>query len=690
MISKVQEEHLARPAYIYIRQSTPSQVLHHQESTERQYALHDKAEQMQWAPARIQILDRDLGQSGQHTTHREDFKRLVTDVSMGRVGAVFALEASRLARSDLDWHRLIEICAISNTLVVDEDGCYDPGDFNDALLLGLKATIAKAELHFLRERLQGGKLNKAKRGELRHALTAGYCYDDAGEAVFDPDQQVQGAVRLLFAVFRETGSAYGVVQHFADHGLRFPKRAYGGAGDGKLIWGRLCPGRVLAVLKNPWYAGLYSFGRYRTHKQIGADGEVRTTTKLTPMDSWPVKLHDHHPAYISWQEFEQNQARLAKNRTNGEETLLSGPAREGLALLQGLLLCAKCGRRISVRYQGNGGVYPTYDCNRLKREALSRTSCLNVRCDLLDRAIAERVVQLLKPAQLELATEALRQLERRDEAICRQWQMRLERAEYEAQLAERRYEQVDPCNRLVAATLEQRWNDALVKLEELKAQQAEVQQQEALTVTAEQRAKVMALAQDFPRLWNAPTTQAKDKKRMLRLLIKDITVERFAEQRLVVLHVRWQGGACEDIQVQLRRKLADQVRYPNELVQRVRELAHELTDDQIVEALNQQGLRPTKAKAFNLSIVRWIRYKHRIPAPVLKRPDERTVQEVAQHFGVSPNLVYYWLERGVIEARRRKPGAPWWITLKREQEHELRAWVRNSTKLQKQPRTKQS
>jgi len=685
MTSKVEAHHLTRPAYIYIRQSTPGQVLHHQESTARQYALKDKAEQMQWAPAAVQILDGDLGKSGRHTTQREDFKRLIADVSMGRVGAVFALEASRLARSDLDWHRLIEICAISSTLVVDEDGCYDPADFNDALLLGLKATIAKAELHFIRARLEGGKLNKAKRGELRVPLPGGFCYDDAGETVFDPDQEVQGAVHLVFQVFRETGSAYGVVQYFAQKELLFPKRAYGGAWDGKLTWKPLGSGRVRELLKNPSYAGLYSYGRYRSRKQICADGEVRSKTERTPMESWHAKLHDHHPGYITWEEFEKNQEVLAKNRTNGEETLLSGAAREGLALLQGLLLCSQCGRRISVRYKGNGGIYPTYDCNRLRREGLSQTSCLNVRCDLLDTAVSQRVLELLNPAQLEIAAAAMRQLEQREGAVCRQWQLRIERAAYEAELAERRYEEVDPSNRLVASTLEKRWNERLVQLNELKTEHAELQQkEEAQTATAEQRMKVMALAQDFPRLWNAPTTKAKDKKRVLRLLIKDITVERIAEQRLVVLHVRWQGGACEDIPVHLRRKPADQVRYTDEIVGRVRELARELNDEQIAEALDREGRRPSKGKAFNVSIVSWIRYKHRIAAPILKCPEELTVKEVAHRLGVSTYVVYYWIERGVIEARRLNQRAPYWITMNPAKEEELRVWVRNSTKLRKQ------
>jgi DNA invertase Pin-like site-specific DNA recombinase len=681
MTSKIQAHHHERPACIYIRQSTLGQVRQHQESTARQYALKDKAIELAWSPAAIRVLDGDLGQSGAHATDREAFKTLVTDVSMGRVGAVFALEASRIARSDLDWHRLIEICAITQTLVIDEDGCYDPADFNDALLLGLKATIAKAELHVIRARLQGGKLNKAKRGELRFPLPVGFSYDEGGQIVLDPDQEVQGAVCLLFRLFRETGSAYAVVQHFAAHALHFPKRAYGGAWNGRLLWGRLGHGRVLGVLKNPSYAGVYTFGRTHTRKQIGADGQVRTRTTRASRESWQVTLPDHHPGYIDWAEFEKNQQLLAQNRTNGEHTVLSGPAREGLALLQGLLLCALCGRRISVRYQGNGGIYPTYDCNALRREGLSTTSCLTVRCDLIDEAVSKRVLDVLKPAQLEVAVEALRQLETKDDGVSRQWQMRIERAEYHAQLAERRYEEVDPSNRLVASTLEKRWNDALVELEQLKTQHAELRQQHALSISPEQRTQVLALAQDFPRLWNAPTTQAKDKKRMLRLLLKDITVERCAERKRLVLHMRWQGGACEDIQISLPPSAADQVRYPDAIVARVRELAGTLVDAQIADTLNREGWRPTKGQAFTVAIVKWIRYKHQIPPPVLKRPEELSVHEVAQQFGVSSHIIYYWIERGVIHGRRLNAGAPYWITLTADKREELRAWVRRSTKI---------
>src|SRR5215831_18676347 len=531
MNPKIAEHHRSRPAYIYLRQSTPSQVRYHPESTERQYALREKALELGWSESLIHTLDRDLGKTGTEMAAREDFKTLVAEVSMGQVGAVFALEVSRLARSNLDWHRLLELCAFTQTLVIDEDGCYDPADFNDGLLLGLLGTMAQAELHFLHARLQGGKLNKAKRGELRFPLSAGLCYDAQGRIILDPDEEVRGAVGLVFRLFRETGSAYAVVHRFAEQGLRFPKRAYGGAWDGQLVWGRLSHGRVLSLLKNPSYAGVYVFGRYQYRREMSASGEVRKRMPAVAMPAWRVSLKQHHEGYISWEEFLQNQERLEKNRTHGEQMVLAGPAREGLALLQGLLVCGHCGRALTVRYLGNGGLYPTYLCNRLRREGLARKDCLSFRCDRLDEAISEEVLKALQPAELELALAAMQELERRDESILRQWQMRLERAEYEAALAERRYQEVDPSQRLVASTLERRWNDDLLHLEDLKKQAGDFQRQQVRVTTDEQRAKVLALATDLPRLWHAPTTQPKDRKRMLRLLIKDITVEKRSDTK---------------------------------------------------------------------------------------------------------------------------------------------------------------
>ena len=588
MNPKIAEHHHSRSAYVYLRQSTPGQVLHHQESTERQYALREKAQELGWSQASIRTLDGDLGKSGTQTAGREDFKTLVADVSMGQVGAVFALEASRLSRSDLDWHRLLELCALTQTLVIDEDGCYDPADFNDGLLLGLKGTMAQAELHFLRMRLQGGKLNKAKKGELRFPLPVGFRHDEQSRIILDPDEEVRGAVSFVFRLFRETGSAFAVVQRFAERGLRFPKRAYGGAWAGQLIWGRLTHSRVLAILKNPSYAGMYVFGRYQYRVQISAQGEVRKRMQAVAMPDWRIRLPEHHEGYITVEEFLKNRERLEKNRTNGEGTILSGPAREGLALLQGLLLCGHCGRALTVRYTGNGGIYPTYLCNWLHHQALATKDCLSFRCDVLDPVIVEEVLKALQPAELELAVVALQELETRDQAIMRQWQMRLERAEYEAALAERRYQEVDPSQRLVASTLEHRWNDALLQLQDLKKQAAEVQRQEARVATPEQKEKVLALARDLPRLWHAPTTHAKDRKRMLRLLIKDITVEKPRPKQLLV-HIRWQGGACTDHSVPLPPNIADRMRYPATVGRSRPRSGSKLARCPIADRLNREG-----------------------------------------------------------------------------------------------------
>lgn len=681
MSTTVTEQHRAKPAYIYVRQSTMGQVRFHQESTERQYGLRDKAQTLGWPPTAIQILDKDLGVSGAQMSGREDFKRLIADVSMGQVGAVFALEASRLARSNLDWHRLIELCALTATLVIDEDGTYDPADFNDGLLLGLKGTLAQAELHFLRARLQGGKLNKAKKGELRFPLPVGLCYDDQGHIILDPDAEVRGAVRLVFKLFHETGSAYAVVQRFAKLALRFPKRAYGGAWDGKLVWGRLTHSRVLGLLNNPSYAGTYVFGRYQSRRTVTPEGEVQHSTQAVSQADWRVTLPQHHPGYITWEEYQDNQTCLAKNRTNSQPRVLSGPAREGAALLQGLLLCGCCGRKLTVRYTGSGGRYPTYECTWRRREGLATADCMTLRCEALDTAIAAQLLAALQPAQLTLAVTALEQLEGRDAAAMRQWEMRLERAAYEAQLAERRYQEVDPSNRLVAATLEQRWNAALEQLEALKAQCLEHQRCEARVATPEQKVKVLALAKDFPRLWRAPTTPAKDRKRMLRLLIKDITVERPPGAPQALLHVRWQGGACTDVAVMLPPKIADRLRYPAETVERVRTLAQTRADADIAKHLNDEGLRSAKGKSFTASMIKWIRYRYEIPSPQLRRPEELTVTQVAERFGVSIHVVHYWIQRAVIKARQLNRGAPYWITLNPKKERELEAWVRRSAKI---------
>jgi hypothetical protein len=372
---------------------------------------------------------------------------------------------------------------------------------------------------------------------------------------------------------------------------------------------------------------------------------------------------------------------LEKNRTNGGVMILSGPAREGLALLQGLLVCGHCGRAITVRYTGNGGIYPSYQCNWLHRDALASKGCMSFRCDVVDTAVAEEVLKALQPDQLGLALAALEGLEARDQGIGHQWQMRLERAEYEAVLAERRYQEVDPSQRLVAATLERRWNEALLHWEELKQQAAEFQRQQTRVATPEQKAKVPALAENLPRLWRAPTTQSKDRKRMLRLLIKDVTVEKSSVPKQLLVHIRWQGNACTDLTVQLPPNIADRVRYPAAIVDRIRDMAQHLQDAEIADQLRREGWVSAKGKPYTTKIIQWIRWRYRIPPPTLQKPEELTVAQVARYFGVSQGVVYYWIERSQLQTRMLNAASPYWITLNEADEQKLRDWVRNSSRI---------
>ena len=539
-------------------------------------------------------------------------------------------------------------------------------DFNDQLLLGLKGTMSQAELHFIRARLQGGKLNKAKKGELRYPLPVGFLHDEEGNIIIDPDKEVYGAVQLVFESFGELETAYGVVHKFAKLKLKFPKRQYGGVWNGKLIWGRLTHNRVLSILKNPCYAGAYVYGKYRCKKIISPEGEIESKTKKLPISSWKVNIKDHHTGYITWEEYLLNKKKLAANRTNGEENLLPGPAREGLALLQGLLICHICGQKLRARYKGNNGIYPTYECVWLKREGLATKACLSIRSDLLDTAISARLLEVLKPDQIKIAFKAVEELEQRNKTLDRQCQMRIDRAKYEAQLAQKRYEQVDPCNRLVAANLERRWNDALVKLEDLKKEYSEQNMKNTLALTEKDKDSVLALAKNFPLLWNAPSTRAKDKKRMLRLLIKDITVEKLSESKKAILYVRWQGGATEKILITIPPNIYDRYRTPDELIEQVRDLARNKTDREIMKYLNDKGCKSPKGKKITLSIIKWIRYRYKIPVPQLKREDELTVKQMAQKFGVSMYVVYYWIERGMVNARRLNSGSPYWIQINPE------------------------
>jgi DNA invertase Pin-like site-specific DNA recombinase len=683
MHHKIQSHHHEKHAYVYLRQSTMSQVRLNRESTERQYALKDRAESLGWPQHKVIVLDNDLGLSGASTNNRDDFKTLVADVSMGKVGAVFALEASRLSRSCTDWHRLLEICALTHTLIIDEDGCYNPSDFNDQLLLGLKGTMSQAELHFIRARLQGGKVNKAKKGELHFPLPVGYCYDHDGRTIFDHDEQVRETIALLFKVFKEKGSAYAVAHYFANNNLKFPKRAYGGVWKGKLIWGQLTLTRTLAVLKNPSYAGTYVYGRYHYEKFLSQEGTLQARMIKRPQNDWQVTIHEHHDGYITWDDFLENQIRLERNQTNGKDNLLPGPVREGLALLHGLLVCSYCGHKITVRYQGHGGIAPYYQCSWKRKEGGTGTKdCLSIRCEPVDETVSQRILSVIKPKQIQIAISALDELENRQQGLNKQWELKLQRAQYEVDLAERRYEEVDPANRLVAATLEKRWDEALNSFHELQKQQDAYIANNQLAHLSSKKEELLKLAQDFPKLWSAPSTSAKDRKRIVRLLIQDITVKITDDRKRALLYVRWQGGASEELYVTLPRKSSEKWRHSPEIIERVRDLALTLSDQEIANLFNQEGLKTNKDNPYTVPSIQWIRYQFKIPSYNLRKPGEISINEMAQKFNVSHYVVRYWIDRGIINARKAN-GHIFWISLTPEKEEELLKKVDSSTKIRK-------
>src|ERR1700758_4148174 len=528
--------HLERSALVYVRQSTIAQVREHTESTARQYALVQEAARLGWSAERIAVIDADLGVSGRTASARSGFKELVGRVCVGEVGAILGLEVSRLARSSADLQRLLELCALTDTLIIDSDGIYDLGCFNDRLLLGLKGTMSEAELHLLAGRLQGAKLAAAQRGELRFPLPVGYVYDDDGRTVMDLDEEVSAAVAGVFASFEAKGSAYAVVAAFA--GRRFPTRAYGGVWAGNIRWGRLMYGRVLQLLANPSYAGAYVFGRFRSRRTVDPDGTIRLKSTELPREQWQVLIRDHHPAYIRWETFLANTQQLAANCTHQG----ARPVREGGALLQGIVLCGGCGRAMSTTCSGGKLIY---DCTHSRSDHVTTPQCRSVLAQVVDRMVGKRLLEVLAPQEIALALAAADEVTARKTNHNRALELRVERTRYEAARAERAFHHCDPDNRLVARSLERRWEEKLRELAEVERELACQLNEPALP----SREQLESLATDFPRLWAAPTTSDKERKRLLRTLIGDVTL--FSEPHSMELRIgiRWRSGVCEELMV---------------------------------------------------------------------------------------------------------------------------------------------
>jgi DNA invertase Pin-like site-specific DNA recombinase len=589
----------------------------------------------------ISVIDSDLGQSGASAVDREGFQRLVAEVGMGKAGIVMGLEVSRLARNSMDWHRLLEICALSDTLILDEDGLYDPQDFNDRLLLGMKGTMSEAELHWLRARLRGGILSKAKRGELRCVLPVGFIYDDGGGVILDPDRQVQQAIRFVFETFRRVGSAMGVVKVFRKERVRFPTRLRSGPRMGELVWGPLRHNRALQLLHNPRYAGAFSFGRKKTRKDI--DGKKHTVGLA--QDQWYVLLPENHAGYIGWQEYEENQRRLKDNAPAHGCDRHKGPAREGPALLQGLLVCGVCGRRMTSRYhKRKDGLVPDYVC---QDENLRTPICQSMVGQSIDEAVGNLVVDTMTPLALEVALNVQGELQNRLDEADHLRQEQVQRARYDVELARRRYMQVDPDHRLVVDSLEADWNQKLRELNLAQEEYDRGRERDRALLDEDQRKQVLALATNFPRLWRDPKTPQRERKRLIRLLIEDVTL---IKEKHITVHVRFKGGATVTRSLPLPQN-AWQIRTTDpEVVQKIDQLLEHYTFDQIATRLNQAGLRSGGGKTFRGKLVAHICRSHHLKSRYhrLREAGLLSIQEMAQELGVTTSTVKIWAAHGLL------------------------------------------
>ncbi|WP_031408399.1 recombinase family protein [Thiomonas sp. FB-Cd] len=639
---KVGADHLRRDAFLYVRQSSLRQVFENTESTKRQYALRERAVALGWPIERVHVIDSDLGLSGAQARDRDGFQHLVTEVALGHAGIVLGLEVSRLARNNADWHRLLELASMSSTLILDEDGVYDPASFNDRLLLGLKGTMSEAELHILKSRLQGGILNKARRGELELPLPVGLVYDGAGRVVLDPDRQVRDSVAMLFAVFRDLGSASAVVRRLQIQEVMFPRRVRRGIGKGDLLWGTLDVSRALQILHNPRYAGAFAYGRTR----IAFNAQLRPVQREVKQQDWPVLIRDAHEGYIDWAEFERNQHKLRQNLGFSAGERGSMP-REGNALLQGRLLCGKCGCRMRVHYEKlSGQLRPYYCCTE---EAVRRAGkpCQRVHGLAVDEAVAALLLQTVAPAAIEVALAVQDEIAQRIEQAGVRRQAQLERASYEAELARRRYAKVDPDNRLVADALEADWNQRLRELDHLKREHERQQQDEQAQLDAPARQRITELARDFPRVWSDSRTSALERKRMLAMLIEDVTL---VAGTSIAVHVRWRGGRTQSLCVDKPRPIALIRKTPPDVVKLIDELLGSSTDTQVAARLNELGHRNWRGESFSQKkvIVVRVAYKLRSRFERLRERGMLTGDEMAQQLGVSTSTIHELGRQGLL------------------------------------------
>jgi len=646
--SKVTAAHLARTAYLYVRQSSLKQVLHNTESAIRQYDLRGKAIGLGWAADQITVIDIDQGHSGASAADREGFQQLVAEVSLGRAGIVLGLECSRLARNNADWHQLLEICAMTGTLICDEDGLYDPRDFNDRLVLGMKGQLSEYELHFLRARLLGGQLSAARRGELIMPLPVGLVYDGAGHVILDPDTAIAGALRHLFTTFEATGSATAVVRAFRAAGLSFPWRHLKGPRKGEVDWQPLRHHAVLRVLHNPRYAGAFTYGRRRD--QILPGGK-RTSIKL-PRDQWTSFIPGAHPGYITLDQYEANIAKLAANAAAHGRDRAAGPPREGTALLQGIIICGRCGGRMTVRYHTRGsGQVPTYACQRDGIEN-ARPSCAVIPGHTLDERVGQLLIATLTPLAAEAALQVSAELRQRADEADALRAAHVERARYHADLARRRYLAVDPANRLVAGTLEADWNTALRALGDAQAAYDQAREQHTGQLTHAQKDRIAQLVTDLPGIWHDPATPARERKRIARLLLTDVTVTRTAST--ITAHIRLSGGQTSTLTLPMPKRAWELRQTPRATITEIDQLLDHHTCAEIAGILRQRGLPNGVGRPFTPVMVQRVIRTYQLRSRRQRLLDAGLIplSQMPARLGVSTATVKHWYHAGIVTGQR--------------------------------------
>jgi DNA invertase Pin-like site-specific DNA recombinase len=662
---KVGGTHLERLAVVYVRQSTLQQLERHQESTRLQYGLVERAWALGWARERIEVIDEDLGKSAATAEGRSGFQRLLSEVALDHVGIVLGIEMSRLARSCRDWYQLLEVCGLFGTLIGDLDGVYDPADYNDRLLLGLKGTMSEAELHVLKQRLLAGRRAKAARGELSVLLPIGYARLPSGEAVKDPDEQAQAVVALVFEQFARCGTVNGVLQYLVRHHVELPCRSHSRRTRGDLQWH--APNRVTLsnLLHNPVYAGAYVYGRRPTEARRQKPGRPRTGRRVAAAGDWPVLLKDRLPAYISWPQFEANVRRITDNAARGK-----GPIRHGPSLLSGLVVCGRCGLRMLTRY-GNNGQELRYACAIMAVD-YGRAPCQSLLGRILDDWVGQQVLAALQPAALEVSLRAIENVQTERAQLHRHWQLRLERAGYEAQRAQHQFNAVEPENRLVARTLERQWETALAAQAQLQGEYARFQAEQPAVLDEAEREAIRRLAADIPALWHAPTTTAADRQAIVRQLVERVVVRVHGQSERFDVQLHWIGGHATEATLVRPVARLDQLSYYPQLLARAAALhaqGERLTA--IAERLNAEGWHPAKRReTFNASMVHVLlalqglcsRGRRYSDAVEQRATDEWTLSQLAHRLTIPEPTLYSWLRRGELRGRRVAAAAhPVWL-----------------------------